>query len=217
MLPGEINTCYAALYWPWILVTDPITENSIYIPSIGHVAGVYARTDGNKNVGKSPGGVEDGKLDFSIGLEYESNLDEIEKTDPIGINTLYQSIETGRVVWGVKTLATSGDFRFINAQRLFMYVEKYLYRTTQWVVFENNTPDLQVRLKSQVESFLLSLFEGGFFAGSKPEESFFVICDDTNNSDESMALGRITCDIGLAPNRPAEYVIFRLQQKTIAA
>lgn len=213
---GAWNTRTAALYWPWIRVTDPITGRGSHIPPIGHVAGVYARTDINKNVGKSPGGVEDGRLNFSIGLEYDVELAEIDILNPVSVNSLYQSTETGRVVWGVRTLEIGGEYKYINAQRLMMFLEKSLFQATHWVVFENNNSDLQVRVGQQVESFLLNLYKNNYFAGVSPAEAFFVVCDSTNNPPESVALGRLVCDIGVAINKPAEFVIYRLQQKTAA-
>lgn len=214
---GGWNTRAAALYWPWIRITDPITGRGSHIPPIGHVAGVYARTDTTKNVGKSPGGVEDGRLNFSIGLEYDVELAEIDILNPVSVNSLYQSTETGRVVWGVRTLEIGGEYKYINAQRLMMFLEKSLFRATHWVVFENNNSDLQVRVGQQVESFLLNLYRNNYFAGVSPAEAFFVVCDSTNNPPESVALGRLVCDIGVAINKPAEFVIYRLQQKTLAA
>lgn len=214
-LTGAWNTKYAALYWPWIKISDPVTNNTLDIPPVGHVVGVYARTDTKKNVGKSPGGIEDGKLNFSIGLEYDVELGEIDILNPAGVNSLYQSVETGRVVWGVRTLEIGGEFRYINAQRLFMFVAKSLYRSTHWVVFENNSADLQIKVKTQAESFLLNLYKNGYFAGTSPTEAFFVVCSGQNNPPESVDLGRIICDVGMAPNKPAEFCIYRLQQKTL--
>lgn len=211
------NSAYGALYWPWIRITDPVTENSKDIPATGHIAGVFARTDISRNVGKSPAGVDDGKLNFSVGLEYDAELAEIDILNPIGVNALYQSAVTGRVVWGARTLQIGGDFRYINASRLFMFVEKSVYRNTHWVVFENNNTDLQVRVRTQVEAFLLNLFKNGYFAGTAPNQAFFVVCGSTNNPPESVRLGRLVCDVGMAPNEPAEFVIYRLQRKTLQA
>jgi phage tail sheath protein FI len=204
----------AALYWPWIRITDPITGRSSHIPPMGHVAGVIARTDLNKNVGKSPAGVEDGRLNFSIGLEYDAELAELDILNPIGVNALYQSTETGRAVWGAKTLS-SGEYRYINAQRTMMFLDKSLFRATHWVIFENNNSDLQVRIGQQVESFLMNLFRNNYFAGTTPQDAFFVVCDGTNNPQESVDLGRVICDSGVAINKPAEFLIHRLQQKTL--
>jgi len=211
------NTAYGALYWPWIKITDPVTNRSLDIPSIGHIAGVFARTDANKNVGKSPAGTEDGKLNFAIGLEYDVELGEIDILNPVGVNSLYQSAETGKVVWGAKTLEIGGEYGYINAQRLFMFVEKSLYNGTFWITFENNSADLQVRVRVQSQSFLLNLFKNGYFAGECPEEAFFVVCGSSNNPPESVNLGRVITDIGLAANKPAEFAIFRLQQKTLTS
>ena len=211
------NTSFAAIYYPWITILDPVKELTLNIPSIGHVLGVYARTDQTKSVGKAPAGKDDGKLLFSIGLERKVTDGEHELLNPAGVNALLQRAQLGRVVFGARTLELSGgEFPYIHFRRLFMFVEKSVFNATQGVVFENNTSDLRTRVTQQVTGFLLRLHGQGFFAGTTPDESFFVVCDETNNPQEVVSAGQLICDVGLAPAFPAEFVIFRFKQKTVS-
>ena len=209
------QSMWAALYWPWVKVADPLSNNRpLLMPPLGHVAGVYARTDNNRNVGKSPGGTVDGALRFLLGLEYESTQGERDLVYPNKINPLVTGVQTGLAVWGVRTISPTSEWRYINARRLFMFLEKSIFESTHWIVFENNGPGLWTRIKAQVEGFLKSLFNENYFAGNSPAQAFFVIVDDTNNPPESINNGQVIIDVGIAPNKPAEFVRFRFQQKT---
>lgn len=206
---------WAALYWPWVKVADPLANNRpLLMPPLAHVAGVYARTDNNRNVGKSPGGTVDGALRFLLGLEYESTQGERDLVYPNKINPLVTGVQTGLAVWGVRTISPTSEWRYINARRLFMFLEKSIFEATHWIVFENNGPGLWTRIKAQVEGFLKALFNENYFAGNSPAQAFFVIVDDSNNPPESVNNGQVIIDIGVAPNKPAEFVRFRFQQKT---
>jgi phage tail sheath protein FI len=136
-------------------------------------------------------------------------------TNQVGVNNLVQFPTTGRVVWGARTLQIGGEFPYIQMRRLFMFLEKSVFNNTQQFVFENNGAALQVRVRLAVESFLLGLYSAGYFTGTTPAQSFFVICDGSNNPPAQVAQGILTCDIGVAPTRPAEFVVFRFQQKAI--
>ena len=207
---------YSALYWPWINVADPLANGrKLTIPGLGHVAGIYARTDVNRNVGKSPGGTVDGQLNFLIGLESVPTQGERDYVYPNKINPFISSAQTGNAVWGVRTIAIDSQWRYINARRLFMFLEKSIYNSTFWIVFENNGPSLWVRIKAQVQGFLLGLFNDSYFAGSTPDQAFFVICDETNNTAATINAGQVIIDVGVAPNKPAEFVRFRFQQTTV--
>jgi hypothetical protein len=206
---------WAALYWPWIKVSDPLSNNRpLTMPPLGHLAGVFARTDNTRNVGKSPGGTVDGQLRYLLGLEYESTQGERDLVYPNKINPLISSPQTGMAVWGVRTISPTSEWRYINARRLFMFLEKSIFESTHWIVFENNGPGLWTRIKAQVEGFLKALFNENYFAGQSPAQAFFVVCDETNNPPESINLGQLFIDVGVAPNKPAEFVVFRFQQKT---
>lgn len=206
---------YAALYWPWVNVADPLSNGRpLTIPPLGHIAGVYARTDSTKNVGKSPGGTVDGALNFLTGLEFEEGTSQ-EQRDfvyPNKINPLVSGPNTGRAVWGVRTISNQDEWRYINARRLFMFLEKSIFNATSWIVFENNGAALWGKIKAQIGGFLKSLHGEGYFKGVTPAEAFFVTVDASNNSPETINLGQVIIDVGVAPNKPAEFVTFRLAQ-----
>lgn len=209
---------FAAIYWPWVKVADPLKDNrSVAFPPLAHVSGIYARTDQTRNVGKAPGGTVDGALRYITGLEIEEGTTQGERDTvyPNRINPLISSTQTGTAVWGVRTLAQESEWQYINARRLFMFVERSVYNSTFWIVFENNGPALWARIKAQVEGFLLNLFNEGMFAGTTPAQAFFVTCDETNNTEASINAGQVIIDVGIAPNKPAEFVRFRFQQKTL--
>ena len=208
---------FAALYWPHIRVADPLANGRpLTIPPLGHVAGIYARTDTTRNVGKAPGGTVDGALNFLLGLESEPTQGERDFVYPNKINPLISSPQTGLAVWGVRTIAIESEWRYINARRLFMFLEKSVYNATGWIVFENNGGGLWARISGQLNGFMNNLFNEGLFFGASPSDAFFVIVDETNNDADSINAGQVIIDVGAAPNRPAEFVRFRFQQKTIS-
>jgi len=209
------NSSRAALYYPHIRIIDPVTETEVLQPPGGHILGVFARTDATANVSTAPAGTTRGVLNFSTGLEFYMTPDQAGVTNVVGVNNLVQFPTTGRVVWGARTLQVGGEFPYVQMRRLFMFLEKSVFNNTQQFVFENNGAALQVRVRLAVESFLLGLFNSGYFTGNTPAQSFFVICDGSNNPPAQVAQGILTCDIGVAPTRPAEFVVFRFQQKAI--
>lgn len=210
---------FAAMYWPWVTVTDPLNAaKTLTNPALGWIAGVYARTDQTKNVGKAPGGTIDGALRFLTGLESDPDKGDRDLVYPLRINPLINTTQTGLAVWGVRTLSATNDvLRYINAVRLFQFVEKSIFNSTFGFVFESITANLYGMLKSTVDSFLLGLYGTGHFAGNSPTQAFFVICDETNNPPEVANAGQVVVDIGIAPNRPGEFIRFRFSQKTLTA
>jgi phage tail sheath protein FI len=207
---------YAALYWPWIKIADPLADNRPkLVPPLGHIAGIYARTDATRNVGKAPGGTVDGQLNFLLGLEYISTQGERDLLYPNKINPLASGTNIGNAVWGVRTISSQAAWRYVNVRRLFMFLEKSVYNSTFWAVFEPNGPLLWSKISTSIGSFLLNLYNNGYFAGTSPSEAFFVTCDDSNNDQSSIDAGQVVCDIGVAPSKPAEFVRFRFAQKTL--
>lgn len=207
---------YAALYWPWIKIADPLANNRPkLIPPLGHLAGIYARTDATRNVGKAPGGTVDGQLNFLLGLEYVSTQGERDLLYPNKINPLASGTNIGNAVWGVRTISSQAAWRYINVRRLFMFLEKSVYNSTFWAVFEPNGPLLWSKISTSIGGFLLNLFNQGYFAGTTPAEAFYVTCDDSNNDQSSIDAGQVICDIGVAASKPAEFVRFRFAQKTL--
>lgn len=212
------NTSYAALYYPHVKVKDPVSGVNQDIPVGGHVAGVYARTDTTKNVGEAPAGTEKGILNWSTGLEVELTDTQVGIIYPEKINPLIAWSHTGRVVWGARTLdIDGGEWPYIQMRRLFMFVEKSVFNSTHLHVFKNNGSSLWSAIRTQVVSFLLGLHQSGYFAGNSPDESFFVICDRSNNPQNTVDQGLVFCDVGIAPNKPAEFIVFRFQQKALTS
>ena len=208
---------YGALYYPHVKIKDPITGTNVDVPPGGHVAGVYARTDANKNVGKAPAGVEDGVLAWSVGLEYTLTPTQVGVLTENKINCLVEWPYTGRCVWGARSLdIAGGEWPYLQMRRLFMFVEKSVFKATHVHIFKNNGPQLWNEITTQLTNFLLGLYQGGYFAGSTPEDAFFVICNSTNNPQNTIDQGIVFCDVGIACNKPAEYLVFRFSQKSLS-
>jgi len=204
---------YSAIYWPWLTVADPLVNNrSILMPAMSHVAGIYARTDLTKNVGKSPAGTVDGALRYLTGFEHNPDKGERDTVSPARINSLINTPQTGMAVWGARTLAADSAWKYINAVRLFMFVEKSTFNSTHQFVFENIGQTLYSQIKTQLDGFLLNLFNNGYFAGTSPTQAYFVVCDSSNNPPEVVNAGEVIVDVGLAPNKPGEFIRFRFQQ-----
>lgn len=209
---------YAAVYWPWVRVSDPLANNRLLtMPPLGHVAGVYARTDATRNVGKSPAGTVDGQLRYVSELELSPTAGMRDYVYPRRINPLRADAQVGRAVWGARTLSPTSDWRYVNVVRLFMFVEKSIYNNTHWVVFENNGPGLWGRIKLQLDAFLGGLFEQGYFAGTTRAEAYELLVDGTNNPAETIEAGEVVVDVALAGNKPAEFARFRFQQRSLVA
>jgi phage tail sheath protein FI len=210
------TTSYAALYYPHIKIIDPVTEVATDVPCGGHIAGVYARTDISKNVAKAPAGTDDGKINWAVGLELDLTPTQVGTCNPEKINCLVQWPHTGRCVWGARSLdIAGGEWPYIQMRRLFMFVEKSVFNATHSHVFKNNGPALWTAIRTQISSFLLGLYQAGYFAGTSPDEAFYVICDRTNNPQNTVDQGIVFCDVGIAPSKPAEFIVFRFQQKAL--
>lgn len=209
-----ITSSYGALYYPYITISDPVTSQPLNVPPAGHIAGVYARTDTTRNVGKAPAGTADGLLSFSIGLERNLEFAEIDVFFQSQVNALMDTPQTGRVVWGARTLESPpGDFQYIQVRRLFNFLKTSIFNSTHGFVFESIGSALRSRITLSVESFMRNLFNQGLFAGTTPSEAYTVICDDSNNPKEVEDAGQVICDIFVAPNKPGEFIRFRIQQK----
>lgn len=203
------DSSYAALYYPWITVMDPATNQPINIPPSGHMAGIWARNDNTRGVHKAPANEV---VQGAIGLAYNTTKGEQDTLNPIGVNCIRGFPGRGIRVWGARTLSSNPSWRYINVRRLFNYVEKSVENGTQWVVFEPNDRGLWARVRRDITAFLKTVWRDGALFGSTPEEAFYVKCDDELNPPESRDLGRLIVEIGLAPVKPAEFVIFRISQ-----
>jgi len=207
------NNSYGAIYWPWVQVTDPVTNRPAYIPPMGHVAGRYAYTDQNENVGKAPAGPDDGALKWCTGLEKSPTKAQVGHLYKNRVNPLVDWPAVGnRAIWGARTLQVNGEFGNIQARRLFMFLEKSIYNAVYTHVFENNNANLRTGIKLQLDSFMLRLTNNGYFESKVPTEAFQVVCDESNNPAEDVALGILAVDIYAAPNKPAEFLPLRFRQ-----
>jgi uncharacterized protein len=203
------DSSYAAMYYPWIQVMDPITEKPIAIPPSGHVAGIWARSDNTRGVHKAPANEV---VQGAIGVKYPTTKGEQDTLNPIGINCIRSFPGRGIRIWGARTLSSDPAWRYINVRRLFNYVEKSIENGTQWVVFEPNDRQLWAKVRRDSTAFLKTVWRDGALFGNSPEEAFYVKVDDELNPPESRDMGRLIIEIGMAPVKPAEFVIFRISQ-----
>lgn len=203
------DSSYAALYYPWITVNDPVNNRPITVPPSGHLAGVWARTDNTRGVHKAPANEI---VRGATGLAFNVTKKEQDVLNPIGVNCIRALPGMGIRVWGARTLSSNISWRYIPVRRLFNFVEKSIELSTQWVVFEPNTPKLWARVSRDINAFLGQLWSAGALYGASPSEAFFVKCDEELNPPESRDLGRLIIEIGLAPIKPAEFIIFRISQ-----
>ncbi|HJY74246.1 MAG TPA: phage tail sheath C-terminal domain-containing protein, partial [Streptosporangiaceae bacterium] len=211
------DTQYAALYYPWCITVDPSTNSNVHVPPSGLMAGIYADTDTNRGVHKAPANTVIHGINLTGGLAADITKREQDILNPAGINALRFFPGRGERVWGARTLSSDTDWKYINVRRLFIYVEKSIFNGTQWVVFEPNNEQLWALIRQTISAFLTTVWQTGALAGTTPDEAFLVQCDHTTMSPDDLANGRLICIIGLAPVFPAEFVIFRFEQKTASS
>ncbi|MCU1495154.1 MAG: tail sheath protein [Acidimicrobiaceae bacterium] len=200
---------YATLYWPWVKVFDPATGTNKFVPPSGHLAGIWGRNDDTRGVHKAPANeVVRGAID----LELNITKTEHDLLNPIGVNAIRTFPGRGIRVWGARTLSSDPAWRYINVRRLFNYLEESILSGTDWVVFEPNDRNLWAKVRRTIAGFLVNEWRKGALFGSTPGEAFYVKCDDETNPAEGIDAGQVVCEIGVAPVKPAEFVIFRLSQ-----
>jgi uncharacterized protein len=207
------NSSYGALYYPWVRIFDPLHGKPIDFPPSASIAGIYSATDISRGVHKAPAGINEGKLKTAVGIERDVTKGEQETLNPKGINVIRNFPDAGLVVWGVRTVSADPEWKYVNVRRLFLFLEESIDEGTQWVVFEPNDPVLWARIVQNVSAFLRIQWLEGKLVGLKEEEAFFVKCDAETNPPDSVDLGRVITVIGVAPSKPAEFVIFRISQK----
>ncbi len=208
------DTKYAALYYPWLVTRDPSVNADVEVPPSGHMAGIYARTDVERGVHKAPANVVIRGIRLTDGIAQDVTKRHQDLLNPKGINALRFFPGLGHRVWGARTLSSDSSWKYINVRRLFLFLEESIDEGTQWAVFEPNDESLWALVRQTVTNFLTTVWRGGALAGTTAEEAFFVACDRTTMTEDDLANGRLICVIGVAPVFPAEFVIFRIQQKT---
>jgi phage tail sheath protein FI len=195
---------YAALYYPWV------RSNGELIPPSGFVAGVYARVDGLRGVHKAPANEI---VMGAIGLERNISRNEQDFLNPIGVNCIRAFPGQGIRIWGARTLSSDARWRYINVRRLFSSIEESILQGTNWIVFEPNDQILWRQIKRDISAFLNVVWRSGALFGKTPEEAYYVKCDDETNPKELRDLGYCVIEVGLAPVKPAEFVVFKISQK----
>lgn len=204
---------FAAMYFPWIKVDNPVATNGadaeLLVPPCGHMAGIWARTDDTRGVWKAPANeVIRGALDVELGItKTEQGL-----LNPIGVNCIRPFGTRGIRVWGARTLSSDTDWQYINVRRLFNMIETTILNGTQWVVFEPNDMKLWQGVKRTLNAFLRGLWRDGALFGATADQAFFVKCDSETNPPDSIDQGKLVVEVGIAPVKPAEFVIFRISQ-----
>lgn len=208
-----IDSTYAAMYHPWIQVFDRTVQKPGMIPPSGAVMGVYSRTDTTKGVHKAPAN----ELVQCTGLSIAYTAREQDILNPAGINLIRAIPGQGIRIWGARTASSNSAFKYINIRRLFIFVEESIRATTNWVVFEPNNVSLWTRVQMTISSFLENLWRSGVLSGGSAEEAYFVNIGTDTMTQADIMNGRLICEIGIAPSRPAEFVIFRVTQHTAEA
>lgn len=199
----NFDSKYGALYYPWIKADGEA------IPPSGHIAGVYARVDNERGVHKAPANEI---IRGVIGLERNVSRNEQDMLNPIGVNCIRSFPGQGIRIWGARTLSSDGQWRYINVRRLFCNVEESVLQGTNWIVFEPNDQLLWRQIKRDITSFLTVVWRSGALFGATPEQAFFVKCDEETNPKELRDLGYCIIEVGMAPVKPAEFVVFRISQ-----
>jgi phage tail sheath protein FI len=210
-IQGNTRTSdYAAMYFPWIEVFDPVSEAKDILPPSGHMVGIYARVDTERGVHKAPANAV---IRGATGVARRVSKADQTGLNPDGINII-RKFNGNVTVWGARTLGgdANTEWKYINVRRLFLFLRESIDEGTQWVVFEPNSPNLWSKITRNVTAFLTIVWRSGALFGSTPQEAFYVKCDAETNPPEVRDLGQVVTEIGVAVVKPAEFVIFRISQ-----
>ncbi|MDR7271931.1 phage tail sheath protein FI [Pelomonas saccharophila] len=215
---ATIDSKYAAMYYPWVVIANPNARpgrddipREIALPPSGFICGIYARNDIERGVFKAPANeIVRGALRF----ERDVSFGEQEVLNPLGINCLRYFPGRGYRVWGARTASSDPEWKYVNVRRYFNYLEASIDRSTQWAVFEPNGERLWANIRETIAQFLYNEWRNGALLGGKAEEAYFVRCDRSTMTQNDLDNGRLVCQIGVAALKPAEFVIFRIGQKT---
>ncbi len=204
---------YAALYYPWVEIMNPLTNKPLMVPASGHLAGIWCRTDASRGVHKAPAN----EVILGVnGLGFQVTHAEQGALNQNGVNCIRSFPGRGIRVWGARTLSSDPEWRYINVRRLFNFVAESIMEGTQWSVFEPNDERLWMRLRIAASNFLERVWRDGALFGVSPDQAFYVKCDSETNPPEVIDAGQVICEIGIAPVKPAEFIVFRLSQFSAA-
>lgn len=208
---AKIDSKHAALYYPWIKIVDPITRLESDFPPSGFVAGIYARNDVDRGVWKAPANEV---VRLATGFETNISKAQQEVLNPEGVNCFRFFEGRGNRLWGARTISSDPEWKYVNVRRYFAYLERSIEKGTQWAVFEPNGDQLWANVRRTIEDFLLNEWQSGALLGRRPEEAYFVRCDRSTMGQNDLDNGRLICQVGVAPIKPAEFVVFRVGQWT---
>jgi len=211
---NETSSTHAAIYYPWITVTDPFYGTPLQLPPSGFMAGIWARNDVEHAVFKAPANEV---VRSALDLERRLTKGQQDVLNPEGVNCLRFFPGKGNVVWGARTIGDDPEFKYLSVRRYFAYLEHSIDRGTQWVVFESNGEALWANVRRTIEDFLLTEWKMGALLGADPKAAYFVRCDRSTMTQNDLDNGRLVCLVGVAVVKPAEYVIFRIGQWTATA
>jgi len=210
-LRSALDSTYGALYYPWITILDPVTQQEINVPPSGAVCGIYARNDIDRGVYKAPANEV---VETAINLETILNKSQQDILNPLGVNCFRSFEGRGFRLWGARTISSDPEWKYVNLRRYFAYLEHSIDKGTQWAVFEPNGELLWANLRRTIADFLLNEWQNGALLGDKPENAYFVKCDRSTMTQNDLDNGRLVCLVGVAALKPAEYVIIRIGQWT---
>jgi Bacteriophage tail sheath protein len=208
--PRQSDGGYGTFYFPWITTRDPLSGQAVNVPPSGHIAGVWARSDAARGVHKAPANEV---LRGALNLTYLLTREEQGELNQNGVNGIRFFPNEGIRIWGGRTVApSSSEWRYLNVRRLFNMIEESIARNTRWIVFEPNDRTLWKSIRRDISAFLTRLWRDGALMGRTPEEAFFVKCDEETNPPEIIDAGTVVTLIGIAPVKPAEFIVFRMSQ-----
>lgn len=208
---GQLDSTHAALYYPWVRILDPVTEQEINLPPSGFVTGIYARNDVETGVHKAPANEV---VRLAINFEQLVNKGQQEVLNPEGVNCFRFFPGRGYLLWGARTISSDPEWKYVSSRRYFAYLERSIEKGTQWAVFEPNGDALWANVRQTISDFLFNEWKSGRLLGLRPEDAYFVRCDRSTMTQNDLDNGRLVCLIGVAILKPAEFVIFRIGQWT---
>jgi hypothetical protein len=210
---NQFDTKYAAIYYPRVVVLDPLTNQDITVPPSGHIIGIYAEVDATRGVYKAPANEVISGID-ALEVKLSKGDQDVLNPYPVNINCLrdFTAQSRGLRVYGARCITSDNEWIYINVRRLFIFLEHSLDIGTQWAVFEPNSPALWARLTQSVSAFLTSAWKSGALMGTTAADAFFVRCDQTTMTQDDIENGRLIMIVGVAPVFPAEFVIIQIGQ-----
>jgi phage tail sheath protein FI len=215
LLPAQSDRGFTSVYFPWITVMDPISDTLINVPPSGHMAGIWARTDATRGVHKAPANET---VNGALNLTYRLTREEQGVLNDVGVNCLRLFARSGIRVWGARTRAdAASEWRYLNVRRLFNMIEESIVEGTNWIVFEPNDRTLWKHIRRDIGAFLTRVWRDGALFGATPDEAFFVKCDEETNPPEVIDAGQVVAIVGIAPVKPAEFVVFQVMQSAAGA